>query len=100
MLKPFMDARATFPERAALVNQAKVDQVIDDAFKHLTLGQRVLSWDGGAYDEHMIPQVAITICKEIIAPCFNYSGIEGSKELVDKYFTHMFYSPVITATGT
>lgn len=98
MTKPFMDARAKFPTRAALINQAKVDEVIHDAFGSLVLGERILSWDGSAYDEHMIPQVAISIAHEIIIPTFNYSGPE-MEDLVQRYFTHMFYSPLITAEG-
>lgn len=95
MLAPFLDKRAEFPERAALVNQHAVDTVIFNSWKS---GNRKLAWDGAGYDYHMHPQVAITILHDIVLDSFSVS--DQQHDLITRYFTHMFYSNVITASGT
>lgn len=94
MLYPYYNKRAEFPVRAALVNQQEVDRII--ASNWTKQWDWVVSWDGSAYDTHMIPWLGKRI-GHIILDSFSMSDSE--RVALEGYFDHVFGGPLITSLG-
>lgn len=95
-MKPFLDIRAKNPTRAALVNQAEVDKVIESYWPRVGGNTWMVSWDGSSFDTHMDPTVAGWI-GDLIVKRFNCSGQDYTSFL--GYFNHVFEDPLITPEG-
>lgn len=95
-MKPFLDIRAKNPTRAALVNQAEVDKVIESYWPRVSGNTWIVSWDGSSYDTHMMPWLAEQIGGAIVDR-FNCS--EQDRRSFIAYFNHVFTDPLITPEG-
>nr|AWV66963.1 RdRp [Limbe picobirna-like virus] len=95
-MKPFLDKSANFPMRAALVNQATVDKTIANMWSTLQKNDWVVSWDGSAYDTHMIPDLGIAM-GQIMVDSFKVEGDVRSSLM--NYFEHVFHDPLMTPDG-